>query len=220
MGDGGSIRPGPAGRSGALPDSVAARWTRVAVRAAIAVAAGVMAAGFLNWRAGALVTALVGLGYLLLHTGPRGRSPHRHGRWLRVLRRHGYHLLPDGTTRHVAVGPGGVYLLETRFWQDPLTLADAEWRIGGVPANRVVDRLVRRAARIAEALRSAGMAEQAVVPVLMVAGRLPEPVMRSGGAVIAGVASAVGYIATRPPVVEPGDAAEIAAALERSAARG
>ncbi|MFC7329244.1 hypothetical protein [Marinactinospora rubrisoli] len=221
VGDGGSARPGSAGRAGVLPDSVAARTTRVAVRAVIAVAAGVMAAGFLDWRAGVLVTVLVALGYLLLHARPRGRSaqPHRVGRWLRVLRRHGYHLLTDGATRHVAVGPGGVYLLETRFWRDPLTLIDDEWRIGGVPAVRVVDRLVRRAARIAETLRRGGAADHPVVPVLMVAGRLPEPVMRSGGAVIAGVASAVGYIATRPSVVDPRRAAEIATVADGGTVR-
>lgn len=63
-----------------VPDSLGAQVTRFAIRSLVAVASGVMAAGFLGWRAGALVAVLVALSYLLSATlaltcAPRGKGP-------------------------------------------------------------------------------------------------------------------------------------------------
>ncbi|MDA8369017.1 MAG: hypothetical protein M0026_04020 [Nocardiopsaceae bacterium] len=165
----------------------------------IATGAGVMAAGFIDWQAGALVAGLTLLTYVLLGTlAPRTPAPAGRGRLMRVLRRHGYQIVTDGMPRHLVIGPGGVYLLETRVWQNVVSRGPGDWRIGGVPAGRVADRLAGHAARLERAMdtlnRIPGLA---IVPVIMVAGRLPEPVMRSGRAVIARPRNAVHYILDR-----------------------
>ncbi|GAA3752031.1 hypothetical protein HDA32_005091 [Spinactinospora alkalitolerans] len=217
MGDGGPIRPG---RPTAASGSIGARSARFAVRVLVVLAAGVMGAGFLGWRAGILVAALAALTYLLLATvAPRVPAPYGRGRLLRALQRQGYHVVPVVMSRHLAVGPGGVYLLETRIWRHAVSREDDDWRIGAVPAARAMERLVGHANRVDRALRlSEDRPGVTVVPVIAVAGRLPEPVMRSGRAIIARPRSAVRYILERPEVLRVEEVDEITeAAIERLA---
>ncbi|WP_243742295.1 hypothetical protein [Actinorugispora endophytica] len=188
-----------------MSDSVGARLTRFAARSLFVLAAGVMAGGFLGWRAGLLVAALVALSHPLLAVlGPRLRAPYGRGRLLRALHRNGYHVIPDGHSRHLAVGPGGVYLLETRVWQHAVSWNGDDWMVGNRPAAHVVERLGSHAARLEHLLH---LAEDwpgiSVVPVVMVAGRLPEPVMRAGRTIIARPRSAVGHVLAQPTVLDP-----------------
>lgn len=173
---------------------------RLFVRGVVVLAAGVMAAGFVDWRAGVLVAVLASLSYVLLATlAPRLLAPYGRGRLLRVLQGAGYHVLSDGGSRHLAVGPAGVFLLETRVWRNAVSRGADDWFIGQVPAKRVVERMVGRALRIERRLHLPDTwPGTTVIPVIMVAGRLPEPVMRAGRAIIARPRGAVGYIRGRP----------------------
>ncbi|MFC4563852.1 hypothetical protein ACFO4E_18490 [Nocardiopsis mangrovi] len=179
------------------------------MRALIAVGAGVMATGFIDWRAGLLVAGLTALTYVLLATAaPRVPSAEGGGpeRPLRELERRGYRLVRDGASRHLAIGPGGAYLLEALTRPYRVVARAGAWRIGGQPADRVSDRAGARAARLERVLGAPGPDPgPPVVPVILVAGHLPEPVMRSGRAVIARPRAAVRYILDRPDVLGSGD---------------
>ncbi|MDA0563573.1 hypothetical protein LG943_04390 [Streptomonospora sp. S1-112] len=163
---------------------------RFAVRGAVAAALGVMAAGFLDWRAGVLVAGLTLLTYVLLDTVPRADG----ARSLRSLRGAGYRLLRDGPHRYLAVGPGGVYLVFARL--DPVSPSR---RIGGVPAERVAERAAAHAARQERVLGTE------VVPVVLVTGRLPEPVVRLGRVLVARPRDAVRHILGRPEALDDAD---------------
>jgi hypothetical protein len=183
------------------------------VRAVIALAAGTMAAGFADWRAGVLVAALTALTYVLLATvTPRlpARDPATE-RSLRALERHGYRVLRAGAARRLVVGPAGAYLVEAPARPPAITGTPGGWRIGGAPADRVAGRLAAAAARLEEALAPGG-GGPAVVPVVVVAGRLPAPVMRSGPAVIARPRAAARYILGRPMAFDAADTAAVVAA--------
>lgn len=208
-------RPAPRAEEPAAVSPRGGWVTRLAVRALVAVAAGVMATGFLDWRAGALVAVLVVLTYVLLATvGPRMPPLWGAGRLLRLLRRAGYHVVPDGLSRYVLVGERGVYLLETRVWQQPVAWTEGEWWIGDVPARRVFDRLGQHAARVTRELRlpdtGAGVE---VVPVVVVRDRLPQPAMQAGTAIIARPRAAARHLAAREAVLEP---AEVTAILDET----
>ncbi len=166
---------------------------RLLVRAAITAAAGVMGAGFLGWRAGLLVAGLTALSYLITGAAAPLLGPAwARGRVLRGLRRRGYRLVADPVGRVLAAGTGGVYLLEARHRRNAVARGGGAWTIGGRPAERVVE---RHAAAAARAARDLGAPE--VVPVLLVSGRLPEPVMRAGGAVLARPRAALRFIIER-----------------------
>lgn len=204
MGHGGQLRPEGPERFTVRSDSAGARLTRSAVRLLVALASGVMAGGFLGWRAGVLVAALVALGSLLLAVlGPHPRAPRGQGRMLRALRRNSYHVFSDGRSRYLAVGSGGVYLLEARAWRHAVSWRGGDWMIGDWPATRVVERISVHAARLEHSLRlPENWPEVPVVPVVAVTGRLPQPVMRSGRTVIARPRDAVKHILAQPAVLD------------------
>lgn len=202
-----------------------AMWARLAVRALVSCSAGVMAAGFFDWRAGALVAGLTAFSFVLLTVVPAPRTswlPALYGRHrlLCELRRHGYRVVPDDASRYLVVGPGGGYLLDTRVWQHAVSRGPRDWRIGERPASRVVDRMVEYATRLEQA---AGPPDRAtalrIVPVIMVVGRLPEPVMRAGRGIIARPRDAVRYLLQQPEILEPVEIEEFADGVERLRAR-
>ncbi|WP_246062313.1 nuclease-related domain-containing protein [Haloactinospora alba] len=201
-------------RPGDRPEEPGAVWARVAVRASVVLAAGSMAAGFLGWRAGALVAGLTACTYVLLGTAPRVPAPYGRGRLLRTLRRKGYRIVPEAASRHVAIGPGGIYLLETRAWQHTVWRSGGEWYVGAVPVGRVVARLTQRAGRIERVLEAGGDGRPWVVPVVMVSGQLPERVMRADRTVIARPREAVRYVLRRPEVLDPEEVEALTAEVE------
>ncbi|PSK90910.1 hypothetical protein CLV63_12135 [Murinocardiopsis flavida] len=212
MGDAGPERPddhherGPGPGAGALA-------AQLFVRGVVVLAAGVMAAGFVDWRAGVLVGVLVALSYVLLATlSARIPAPYGRGRLLRVLQSAGYHVLSDGGSRHLAIGPAGVFLLETRVWRHAVSRGPDDWYIGQIPAKRVVERMVGHALRIERRLHLPDIwPGTTIIPVIMVAGRLPEPVMRADRAIIARPRGAVGYIRERPTALDTAEIEAIAA---------
>lgn len=212
---------GPARRTGESTAVAGAGATlaRLTVGTLITCSAGIMAAGFLHWRAGALVAGLTALSFVLVGTAPARRrfpAPYGRGRLLRELRRHGYRIVPDGAGRFVAVGPGGVYLLDTRTWAHQVSRGPNDWRIGARPAARAVRQAGERAERLERLAHSVvGAPVPRVVPVIMVVGRLPEPVMRVGDAVIARPRGAVQYLTGLPEVLARARVDTLAAAMAR-----
>ncbi|WP_236539241.1 hypothetical protein [Spiractinospora alimapuensis] len=198
-----------------------ARATRIAVRALVVVAAGVIAAGILGWEAGALVAGLTVLTYLLLAAlAPRTPLPYGMGRLLRALRRNGYYIisLPAGFSgsrhRYLTVGPAGAFLLDVRNRRRYVTWEGGEWRIGDRPLRRIANRFTQRAEQLERRLRLRDLhAELDLVPVLVVGGGLPEPAMRSGQAVIARPRNLVRHVIGQPDVLESADVDAAAAGI-------
>jgi hypothetical protein len=195
-----------------VPDSLGAQVTRFAIRSLVAVASGVMAAGFLGWRAGALVAVLVALSYLLSATlAPHLRAPWGRGRLLRALHRNGYHVVPCDQSRHVAIGAGGVYLLETRTWRHVVSRDGDTIMLGTLPARRAAERISAHAARLE---RSLHLAENwpgvKVTPVITAAGRMPEPVLHVGRTIITRPRQVVEYLLAQPTILDPQDVTGIA----------
>jgi hypothetical protein len=183
---------------------IGARLTRLAVRAAVAAAAGVIAGGLLAWEAGLLVAGLAVLTYVLLAgLAPRDPMPRGTQRLLRSLQRRGHYIVSlPGDSRYLAVGPAGVHLLDTRHWRRPVAWTDSQWRIGDVPARRLAHRAASRAEALERRLRLRDHhPDLEILPVIVVGGKLPEPLMRSGRAVIARPRAVVDLIARRPEVV-------------------
>ncbi len=195
-----------------------ATLTRLAVRAIVTGSAGIMAAGFLGWRAGALVAALTALTFVLVGTVPaslRIPAPFGRARLLRELRRGGYRILPDSPGCYVAVGPGGAYLLDTRAWVHQVSHGPGDWRIGARPASRAVGRVVERVGQLKRSLELATSTPvPSVVPVIMVVGRIPDPVMRAGNAIIARPRSAVAHLLNQPAVLDTAQVTALCDALE------
>lgn len=212
MGHGEAPRPGGLGAVAVAPDSAGAQVVRLAVRSLVVLASGVMGTGFLGWQAGVLVAVLVALSYLLSATlAPRLRAPFGRGRLLRTLHRNGYHVVPGGHSRHVAIGSGGVYLLETRTWQHAVSGEGESWMIGALPAERAVERVSAHAAHLERCLHLAeNWPGVRVVPVITATGRLPEPVVYAGRAVIARPRQAVEHILAQPTILDPQDVDDIA----------
>ncbi|MDS1270264.1 hypothetical protein RIF23_08155 [Lipingzhangella sp. LS1_29] len=206
MRDGGEAEAGPVrpGDVPPTPEAYASRLALFAVRAVVVAAAGVMAGGFLGLDAGVLVAALLTLSYVLLATlGPHVPVPWGLGRWLRRLQRHGYHVLPEGPSEYLVIGPGGVFVLETRAWRNPVSWTGTEWLIGEIPARKRVDRVCRHAVRVGRALGLADVRpDVSVVPVVLVGRRLPQPAVRAGEALIARPRAAIRQIVDAPPVLE------------------
>lgn len=206
----------PPGHSGL--SARGARTTRIAVRALVVAAAGVIAAGVLGWEAGALVAGLTAVTYLLLAVlAPRSPLPFGMGRLLRALRRHGYYVisLPAGFSgarfRYLTVGPAGAFLLDLRNRRRHVTWEQGEWRIGDLSLRRIANRFTHRAEQLERRLRLRDLhAELDLVPILVIAGGLPESTMQSGDAVIARTRSLVRHVTDQPDVLE---SAEIDAAV-------
>lgn len=214
--DAGSVAPGDV--SSTVESSLGPRLAVVATRTVVVVAVGVMAAGFLGWQAGALVAGLLTVSYLLLATvGPHVPVPWGQGRLLRQLQRAGYHVIPEGASRYLLVGPGGVFIFETRMWRTPVSWRGAEWWLGEIPARRYIDRLTRHAIRLERILGLADVRpDTGVVPVVAVGRHLPRPAMRAGEAIIARPGAAVRQIVGAPEVLDTEDVATVAAAARDS----
>lgn len=73
-----------------------------------------------------------------------------------------------------------------------------------------MERLSRHAVRLEDALRLREWAAVRLVPVITVGGRLPQPVMRAGRALIARPRGAAAYIRRRPDVLTTEQVEEIA----------
>ncbi|MDT0300584.1 hypothetical protein [Streptomonospora wellingtoniae] len=194
--------------------------------ALVSAATGVMAAGFLDWRAGLLVAGLTALTYVL--SGTVGRRVPRSGGLgpaLRTLRARGYRLVPDGAARSVAVGPGGVFLLvatsRSASWHGP-----RGWRVGGAPAERLAQRLEEQAAGL-DAAAAGGQAprDSAAAPgpapavpavaVVLVVGRRPESVVELGRVLLARPRPAVRHILARGDVLSAEQAEHVAERIGR-----
>ena len=90
----------------------------------------------------------------------------------------GWHVLADrrwpGTSRAnidiLVVGPGGVFVIDVKTWQDARLVDGQLWR-GDAGADDEVDRLLRQSGAVQALLAEEGLPPTEVVPLLVLAGR-------------------------------------------------
>lgn len=86
-----------------------------------------------------------------------------------------FHGVPDpaggGDFDHVVSGPGGVALVETKYWSGPVTYVDGELLARGVrPTRSPIAQVRREAARLQARLAALGVDGLHVLPVICLAG--------------------------------------------------
>ncbi|SDQ35316.1 nuclease-related domain-containing protein [Quadrisphaera sp. DSM 44207] len=156
-----------------------------------------------NWEAGAEGERLVAAeldalrdgGWVLLH------DVHWPGR-------------PKANLDHVAVGPAGVLVIDTKNWSGPVTIrSEVLWR-GRYPQRRECEAVAHATAAVAALLEPAH--RSAVVGVLcLVQHDLPAASV-TGGVVVLGRSSVAAWCRALPQRLTASDVATIAAHLERT----
>jgi hypothetical protein len=130
---------------------------------------------------------------------------------LRAVETHGWTVLHDlhrpGRTRatieHVAVGPGGVVVIETLRWDGEVQVVEATLRHRGYGRTPDVAAVADTAGAVTALL--APSHRRAVHAVVCLARQDLEPVAVCGGAVALGLAQLPAYLLALPPVLAPAD---------------
>jgi hypothetical protein len=219
----GETRPGASARAEYRRRRAAelTSWTaglpwRLAVVAAAALAGQQLASrtGLLDpWLAGPIAAAGAAWRLRLRASQPTrawrdgARGERATARRLRRLERHGYVLLHDlqvpgshANVDHLAIGPAGVFVIDSKYYRGALQLgADGMLWYGGYPLAQQLATAVWASVRVAEALQLPP--EVPVVPLLVI-HRAPVP---WGGLTVAGVQvippSALGEVLGREAVL-------------------
>lgn len=146
------------------------------------------------------------------------RTEERVAALLGAMRDWGWRLLVDrrwpGTRAAnidmVAVGPGGVLVIDVKAWAEP-SVRHGRLHRGDAPADDEVDTLLRMAGTVEEVVAGSGLVPQEVVPVVVLAGRR-EPAVRAGRVVVVGEHQAVLWAARQRAAI-PADRVEQLAAV-------
>ncbi|TDD78983.1 NERD domain-containing protein [Actinomadura darangshiensis] len=213
------------------------RWERRAMRAVVACAAGVVAAGVGVWWAGVVVAVLVFVGhaaYARYKPGPvtnwrRGaHAERRTGRRLARLDPAGFHVLhdrvlPDGSTPaanldHLVVGLTGIYAIASRRLRLGARMRAERRRlwVGRRPVGGVGSVAARAADSVAELLSQEVGYDVHVTPMVVVHGARVARVGVQQGAVLFHAAGAIPRaIASEPVIYTSAQVAAIAAVAEK-----
>lgn len=118
-----------------------------------------------------------------------------------------------GNVDHVAIGPGGVVVIDAKNWSGPVSVSpDAGLRVGGRSKSRDVEKVASLAAAVESVLRR----EDQAVPVYSVLALTGEPpqatVTVGGGTIVVGVGDLPVALRGLPAKVRP---AQIDAALPK-----
>ncbi|WP_431835760.1 nuclease-related domain-containing protein [Cellulomonas sp. Y8] len=109
----------------------------------------------------------------------------------------------DATVEHVAVGPGGVVLVETLRWTGEITVHDGTLRHRGYGRTADVAAVADAAGAVTALLAPAH--RRAVLAVVSLGGRDLEPAAVRGGATAVGEPQLAAHLAALPPVFSPED---------------
>ena len=133
----------------------------------------------------------------------------------------GWRLLVDrrwpGTRRAnidmVAIGPGGVLVIDVKAWAEPSVVGDQLYR-GQEPTDAVTT-ILRMTAAVEESTADLGLVPHEVVPVIVLAGRA-EPATPLGRVWLVGESQVVPWAARRPARILPGRVEQLAGALDQA----
>jgi hypothetical protein len=114
----------------------------------------------------------------------------------------------DATVEHVAVGPGGVVVVETLRWTGEVTAGDGTLRHRGYGRTADVAAVADAAGAVTALLAPAH--RRAVLAVVSLGGRDLEPVAVRGGATAVGEPQLAAHLAALPGVFSPEDVTLVA----------
>ncbi|URM98242.1 NERD domain-containing protein [Actinomadura madurae] len=213
------------------------RWERRAVRAAVAGAAGVVAAGLGPWWIGFLVAVLVFTGhaaYTRFRPSPmaswrRGaRAERRTGRRLARLDPAGFHVLHDRALHdgpmpvanldHLVVGLTGIYaIVSRRFrWGARLRAEQRRLWVGHSSVGGVANVATRAADTVAEMLSKELGQDVSVTPLVVVHGaRVAREGVRHGSVLFRSARTIPRAIEAEPVIYTSAQVAALAAAAEK-----
>ena len=109
----------------------------------------------------------------------------------------------DATVEHVAVGPGGVVVVETLRWTGEVTVHDGTLRHRGYGRTADVAAVADAAGAVTALLAPAH--RRAVLAVVSLGGRDLDPAAVRGGATAVGEPRLAAHLAALPPVFSPED---------------
>ena len=113
---------------------------------------------------------------------------------------------PFAAVEHVAVGPAGVFVIESRRWTGRVSVADDVLRVGGRPRGREL--LSVREAAAAIARRAHGVGPRHVTPVLCLARS--DASGRAGEVTVCPKAELVGFLTGQPAVLGADEVRDVA----------
>ena len=123
----------------------------------------------------------------------------------------GYHV------DHVAVGPTGVYAVETKNWRGRVTAEKGEVLVDGVLPDRApLGQAAAEAKAVEAALRKAGCDVEAVPVLCMASDTFAGPASRVGGTVVVNASGVAAWVLGRPVVLSADRVARLAQLMETS----
>ena len=123
----------------------------------------------------------------------------------------GYHV------DHVAVGPTGVYAVETKNWRGRVTAEKGEILVDGVLPDRApLGQAAAEAKAVEAALRKAGCDVEAEPVLCMASDTFAEGAVRVGGTVVVNASGVAAWVLGRPVVLPADRVARLAQLMETS----
>jgi Holliday junction resolvase-like predicted endonuclease len=205
------------------------------VAAAIAVIFSVVAYfvvlpfGGITWASAAAIVAAVGTLYLVVKT-PRdvvswergAEAERRVGAKLDALEAAGFVTLYDrrfpargGNIDAIAIGPPGVFVVETKFRSKGIEVVNGRLEVGGWEQNDLINQAVDEALRVQISVAPEMNAHRlTVVPVLCFVGKKVGGGERSKGVIVTDDRSVANRIASQPGVLSADDVQRLARQLD------
>lgn len=151
-----------------------------------------------------------------------GRTEEKIAALLGAMRDWGWELLvdrrwPGGRSANidmVAIGPGGVLVIDVKAWAEPALRHGRLYR-GDAPADDEVDTLLRMTGTVEDLVAEHGLVPQEIVPVVILAGRR-DPAASAGRVVVVGEHQAVLWASRRPTRIPAERVEQLTASLARA----
>lgn len=123
---------------------------------------------------------------------------------------------PHANIDHIAVGPGGVVVIDAKNWTGSVTITDGTLRQNGYLREREVEGAAQAAAAVTALL--APQHRATVRAVICLAGQEQDPVVVGPGVTVIGRHQLAAWLATLPARLTPYDVADLGRHLQRALA--
>lgn len=123
---------------------------------------------------------------------------------------------PHANIDHIAVGPGGVIIIDAKNWTGSVTVANGVMRQNGYSRMREVEGAAQATAAVTALL--APQHRAATRAVICLAGQDQRPVTVGPGVTVVGRLQIAAWLATLPPRLSPYDVADLGRHLHRELA--
>lgn len=123
---------------------------------------------------------------------------------------------PQANIDHIAVGPGGVFVIDAKNWNGAVTVAGGTLRQNGYSREREIEGAAQAAAAVTALL--APQHRASVRAVICLAGQEQDPMTVTSGVTVIGRHQLAAWLATSPVRLTPYDVADLGRHLHRALA--